>query len=229
MVRKELALCALLLCGFGIGTAADATIYRVEFGVIEDVGDEDANDGFDYLSITGGEMIFTISDNLQMDLNEIKQDGSSTYYSGITFDELTFNTTGGDEVFALNSDVELELWDRLPGAPGGWNYMTFGAGDIDDGIEFELRTNTIHANHGNIFNLGTPNPNTLIDGKLITFADEVERDSIYYTPYIYFYGTGASLPNGYIEMYLKSLQIVPEPSSLSLIGLSGLLMLRRRG
>ncbi|QDU32983.1 hypothetical protein KS4_10220 [Poriferisphaera corsica] len=228
MLHKQLAMCALLACGFGIGTSADATVYRATFGEIDDVDDYDASDGFDYGAITGGEVIFTISDNLQLESNGILQDGSDTFYSGITFNHVTFTKADGDSVIALNSDVELELWDRLPGENGGWNYITFESDINSEGFTLELRTNSTHANHGNIFNLGTPNPNSLIDGKLLTFADEAERDSIYHTPYFQFYGTGLMLPNGDIEMLLKSLQIVPEPSSMVLIGLGGLALIRRK-
>ncbi|WP_432797642.1 PEP-CTERM sorting domain-containing protein [Poriferisphaera sp. WC338] len=228
MIREILTCSVLLVSGLVISTPTDATVYRATFGIIEDVGDLNASDSLNYNAITGGEIIFTIPDTLVLESNIQNQGGSSTRYSGTIFNQVTFTTTTGNSAFVLNSNAELHLWDRAPGQVGGWNYINFETDDSSDGVVLELRTNSTHPNHGNIFNLGTPNPNTLFNSGLVTFANETERDNIYHTPYFQFFGSGASLPNGWIEMTLKSLEIIPEPSSIALIGLGSLMLIRRR-
>ncbi|MEM9082288.1 MAG: hypothetical protein AAGB34_01745 [Planctomycetota bacterium] len=151
------------------------------------VQDLDANDGFDIgtnyrnttLTIT-----FTVPTpaGLVFDNNRQNQGGSQTDYSGPTITDLTI--TGGSQSLNIDAidvpiDAELSLWDRASFGAGEQYYdIDFQIGSSRIGFSFRARPGDPAFNQ--MFNVNTPDPNTVFDdfipiGDNIVFFDDNYR------------------------------------------------------
>ncbi|QDU32764.1 hypothetical protein KS4_07980 [Poriferisphaera corsica] len=233
---------ALGLVAMGLaGICEAATTYRAEM-VTNYADDRDAADGFDYNTVTGATVVFTLTDSLAMTDNGEWQDGSQTDYSGVIFDEVILHTTSGDAVLYTNVEATMQLWDRAD--YGSQNISFVDAVPYADPVNppsFNFDITKIDwlppAAAPDLFNVGTGasgpgtfDPNTLIDGKLPTFVDTAERDTKINSYSGNMYSDGSGFAEGGLGFDIQSLVVVPEPASIMLLGLGGLAILgRKRG
>lgn len=195
------------------------------------IQDLDDADGVDLISGLVGTWSgsFTIPNpaDLTFVSNSQNQGGSLTRYSGVTLDSLTLFTELG-EIEANTSPIvgTLSLWDR----------QSFGSGQRQLELSFNLLGTTARlsftVNNGvgvydTLFNVGTPNPNTLTNPLLPLFDDAAERASFFNSVTVSLDGNLPILP-GRGRYNGNATQLVPAPASVALIGLASLGVARRR-
>ena len=141
------------------------------------IQDLDANDGVNLFEELEGEYraTFTIDPaELNFASSVQSQGGSRTAYSGVVLDSLSLFLPSGERV-VVGTPISgfLVLWDRAG----------FGAGQHILSLDFELDEdgfNTVSIDfsanfgtpaYGNLFNVGTPQPNTPLDGVIPLFEN----------------------------------------------------------
>lgn len=228
-MTSKLVLSALV---FAAGSATGQTfLINGTSGFIQDL---DAGDGADLINGLIGTWAGSITvpdvSTLTFLSNSQSQGGSFTRYSGVVLDSLTISTAFFGELTVTNTPITgtITLWDRA----------SFGSGQHQIQMDWTIGTTSIgfdlSANNGsgsaynNMFNVGTPGPNTLSDFNIPQFANAGERVGVYNLVGVSVDGNLPILPgrgryNGDATRF-----IVPAPASCMALTLAGLVTARRR-
>ena len=209
--KKGLALfvCAASMC---IAGTADATMYhaRIEADMTDDYK---PSDRADFTSARDFHMYFSV-DEEAITKNEESSNYESTVYDGITIDAIY---TADWVKFTENNAASMSLTNDYDGKSIKLNSSEFTY--FETSLDF--------------YYLWLNDNEPFVDGKLKdglpTFSTEDMRDKIYYTTAVdfenaagYFYGAIINLEK------VEGLPVVPEPGSLALLSLSGLVLLGRK-
>ncbi|QDU32773.1 PEP-CTERM motif protein [Poriferisphaera corsica] len=237
-MRQLACVAGVCACALGFGLIGEVNAERYRAVLMTDfLSDKNDSDGFDFMSITGGEIIFNVQDVLTFEDNIENQGGSLTIYTGAIFESFTlFSSNGNVEVVSQlthSAEAEVTLWDRNKTDLVFDNQHHLDVDMIQyDGmdIELEVQTDEGDPNHENLFTAGTPGPNVPNAILLPLFSNVTERDALTNDSTVSFYSDGTTYAEGSAYFLMSSLELVevPEPASLMLLGLGSLAIFGRK-
>ncbi|QQE10788.1 PEP-CTERM sorting domain-containing protein [Planctomycetota bacterium] len=228
---KEACIFGMLTLGLA-GVNHAETMYQVEFVVDGVPMDFDDSDGFDYTAITGLTAIFTVPEALTMTSDDEFPGTSVTRYDGLFQNSIVVHTDDGDIAIPSGSDdhTDLVLANVHEPEPGDTKkhvlYIDRWGIDIPS-FQIELIVEEGHANYGNLINAGSPNPNLPKDQLFPTFDATTDSSDMFSSSWAKLVADGFRFADGIAMFDIKSVQIIPEPASFGLLGLGGLVLLRR--
>jgi hypothetical protein len=200
-------------------------------GFIQDLDNADGADLVNGLIGTWNGLI-TVPDvsSLTFVSNSQSQGGSFTRYSGVVLESLSLSTAFFGDRTVTNTPITgtITLWDRRNFGSGQHQIqMDWTIGTTSIGFDF-VATNGTASSYNNLFNVGTPGPNTLSDFNIPQFANAGERVGVYNSVSVSVDGNLPILPGRGRYNGDTTLFAVPAPGALGVLAGAGLLAARRR-